>query len=80
MSHLSPGVRAHQRLGFSRLAAAPGKVLVPLGNHLHLHSSLPLLHPDLPPSVPHWALRWEVLRARHGDWPSSQLASQAKGQ
>lgn len=35
-------------LGFSSLGAAPGKVLVPLGNHLHLHSLLLLLHPDLP--------------------------------
>lgn len=40
---------------------SPGKVLVPLGNHLHLHPSLPVLHLDLPSLWPHWAPRWEVL-------------------
>lgn len=31
--------------GFSGPGAAPGEALVPMGNHLHLHPSLPLLHP-----------------------------------
>lgn len=39
-------------MGFSRLGAAPGKVLVPLGNHLHLHPSLPVLHLGLPSLCP----------------------------
>lgn len=58
VSHLSPGAGTHPRLGFSRLGAALGKVLLPLGNHLHLNPSLPLLHPDIPSLGP--ALGTEV--------------------